>query len=366
MRDKNQHQPEPEELIRQQQKDKRISRERTGWNVPESRRTTLPLLLIAAAVFLLFGCQKDAGSTFSGPVEKITFGVVNIEASSLFYIAETLGMFKKNGLEVNLQEYPAGLLATEDLLKNKVDVVTAAEFVVVTKHFLRKDLKILASIVRADTHEVIGRIDHGITEPANLKGKRIALTRNSSADFFMATFLSHQGVPAKAVTFVDLPPLAIQEAITSGTVDAAMAWEPTVWKIKELLGSNAVSWPGQSGQGFYLLLLTRDDFVKKRPRAVERLLRGLLEAERYVSEHTPQAQEIIGRRLGYNPTLLQSLWPRCEFRVRLNQDLLTLMEDEAKWSLRSRNQIGGLPNYFKIMHLDSLEKIKPEAVSIIH
>ncbi len=334
--------------------------------MPESRRTILPLLLIAAAVFLLFGCQKDSGSTFSGPVEKITFGVVSIEASSLFYVADTLGMFKKNGLEVTLQEYPAGLLAAEDLLQNKLDVVTAAEFVAVTKHFLRKDLKILASIVRADTHEVIGRIDHGITEPAHLKGKRIALTRNSSADFFMASFLTHQGVPAKAVTFVDLPPPAIPDAIASGTVDAVMAWEPVAWKVKERLGPNAVSWPGQSGQSFYLLLLTRDDFVKKRPRAVERLLRGLLEAERYVSEHTPQAQEIIARRLGYNPALLQSLWPRCDFRVRLNQDLLTLMEEEAKWSLRRKHQAGELPNYLSIMHMDSLEKIQPEAVGIIH
>ncbi len=50
----------------------------------------------------------------------------------------------------------------------------------------------------------------------------------------------------------------------------------------------------------------------------------------------------------------------------LNQDLLTLMEDEAKWSIHRRNQAGGLPNYFNIVHLESLEKIKPEAVGIIH
>jgi NitT/TauT family transport system substrate-binding protein len=327
---------------------------------------TLPLLLIAAAASLLFGCQKDAGNTYAGPAEKITFGVVSIEASSLFYIADALGMFKKNGIEVTVKEYPAGLLATEDLLKDKLDVVTASEFVVVTKHFLRNDLRILASIVRADTLEVIGRIDRGITEPVHLKGKRIAVTRDTGADFFLATFLSHQGIPAKEISFVNLPTPAIPEAIASGAVDAAMAWEPSVWKIKESLGTNAVSWPGQSGQSYYLLLLTRDDFLKNRPRAAERLLRGLIEAERYLADHPTRAQEIIARRLGYNPALLQSLWARCQFRVRLDQDLLTLMEDEARWSIHRRNRTGGLPNYLDIIHLESLEKIKPEAVGIIH
>ncbi len=334
--------------------------------MPESRRTALPLLLIAAAAFLLFGCQKDGGDTYSGPVEKITFGVVSIEASSLLYIADALGMFKKYGLEVTVKEYPAGLLAAEDLLKDRLDVVTASEFVVVTKHFLRSDLKVLASIVRADTLEVIGRIDRGITEPVHLKGKRIAVTRDTGADFFLATFLSHQGIPAKEISFVDLPPPAIPEAIVSGAVDAAMAWEPTVWKIKERLGTNAVSWPGQSGQSYYLLLLTQGDFVKNRPRAADRLLRGLVDAEKYVSGHTAEAQEIIARRLAYNPVLLQSLWSRCEFRVRLNQDLLTLMEDEAKWSINRRNRGKELPNYLDIIHLESLERIKPEAVGIIH
>jgi hypothetical protein len=52
--------------------------------------------------------------------------------------------------------------------------------------------------------------------------------------------------------------------------------------------------------------------------------------------------------------------------VRLDQDLLTLMEDEARWSIHRRNRTGGLPNYLDIIHLESLEKIKPEAVGIIH
>jgi len=145
-----------------------------------------------------------------------------------------------------------------------------------------------------------------------------------------------------------------------------MTWEPTVAKIKERLGPNAVHWPGQSGRGYYMVLMTRDDFIKKRPAAAERLIGALLDAEKYVSEHTPEAQGLIARRLGYDPELLQSLWPRCDFRVRLDQDLLILMEDEAKWAVRRKHLKKEIPNYLEVIHWESLKKIKPEAVSIIH
>ena len=112
--------------------------------------------------------------------------------------------------------------------------------------------------------------------------------------------------------------------------------------------------------------MTRDDFIKERPAAAERLIKALLDAEKYVSEHTPEAQELIARRLGYDPVLLQSLWRRCDFRVRLDQDLLILMEDEARWTIRRQQPKKEMPNYLDVIHWESLKKIKPEAVSIIH
>ena len=321
---------------------------------------------ITFVLLVISGCQKEVGRKYSGPVEQVTFGVASIDPSSLVYIAHTRGLFTDHGLDVKLIEYTAGLIAAEDLLENMLDVVTASEFVVVNKHLLHPDVRVLASIARPDSHEVVARKDRGITEPAHLKGKRIAVTRNSSGDFFLGTFLTHHGIPVESVTYVDLSPPKMLAALSSGAVDAAMTWEPTVAKIKELLGPNAIHWPGQSGRGYYMVLMTREDFIKKRPVAAERLIGALLDAERYASEHIPEAQELIAQRLGYDPVLLQSVWRRCDFRVRLDQDLLILMEDEARWTFRRRRLKQEMSNYLDIIHWESLKKIKPEAVSIIH
>lgn len=333
----------------------------------KQRRITLALTLIAGGALLAALLWPGSpGRTSGAPVEKIAIGGVTIEASALFYIALDRGLFADQGLDVRVVEYPAGVMAAGDLLKNELDLVMASEFVAVTKHSQHPDLRILAAIARSDTHEVIALRNRGITEPAHLAGKRIAVTGHSSGDFFLRAFLTQQGIPTDRVTFVDLPPPGILAAISEGSVDAVMAWEPTVGAIKQRLGDNAVAWPGQGGRGYYMVLLTRDDFLKKRPAALERLLRALIAAEDYAAAHPPEAQQIVAGRLGYRLPLLQSLWPRQDFRVRLDQDLIILMEDEARWAIGRKALKAEMPNFLEVIHWDRLKTIKPEAVGIIH
>jgi NitT/TauT family transport system substrate-binding protein len=43
------------------------------------------------------------------------------------------------------------------------------------------------------------------------------------------------------------------------------------------------------------------------------------------------------------------------------------MEDEARWAMRRRlTERKEMPNYLRFIHWESLERIKPEAVRIIH
>jgi len=341
----------------------------TGQGMPESRRIKAVSILIAFSMIALSSlcCQKGSGGKYAGPIEKITLGVVAVESSSLVYIADALGMFKDHGLDVTIIDFPDGVKASADLLKDRVDVAAIADFIFVTRSFQRNDLRIFGSIFRGDTFEIIARKDRGIAEPDDLKGRRIGLTRGTVLDFFMGTFLSMHGISAEDVKLMDLKPSEIPEAISSGAVDAVYAWEPYAGQIRRNLGSNAVTWPGQSGQNYQFVLIAKEEFITKRPIAVERLLKALLEAEKYGSEHTADAQNIIASRRGYNPALLQSVWKRSDFRVRLDQNLVILMEDEAKWAMRRRlTKKKDIPNYLRFIHWESLERIKPEAVRIIH
>ncbi len=263
-------------------------------------------------------------------------------------------------------DFPDGVKASDGLLKNRVDVAAVSDFVFVTRSFQRHDLRIFGSIFRGETVEIIARKDRGITEPADLKGRRIGLTRNSVLDFFLETFLSLHGITPGSVRLVDLKPSEIPAAISSGRCGRSLSWEPYAGKIRDSLGPNAVTWPGQSGQSYQFVLMAKEEFIKERPLAVERLLKALLEAEKYCAEHGADAQNLIASRLGHDPALLQSLWKRVDFRVRIDQDLLTLMEDEAKWLLKLKGEGRDMPNYLKYIDWRLLEKITPNAVGLIH
>ena len=52
-----------------------------------------------------------------------------------------------------------------------------------------------------------------------------------------------------------------------------------------------------------------------------------------------------------------------EKSVRLDQDLLTLMEDEERWAIRNKLvDAKKIPDYSVFLDLEGLRKIKPEAV----
>jgi NitT/TauT family transport system substrate-binding protein len=52
--------------------------------------------------------------------------------------------------------------------------------------------------------------------------------------------------------------------------------------------------------------------------------------------------------------------------VRLDQALLTLLEDEGRWAIQNRLvEAKKVPNYLNYLHLDGLGKINPNFVTVI-
>jgi NitT/TauT family transport system substrate-binding protein len=169
------------------------------------------------------------------------------------------------------------------------------------------------------------------------------------------------------IEITNLKPTEIVNAILKGTIDGAASFIPFGDAIRKGLGANAVTWPIQGQQDYYMLLVAKASFFKAYPSRIERLLSALIGGEQFIKAYETEAQKIIEERLNLDLSTLLSIWPKSRFEVRLDQDLLILMEDEARWAIR--NKLTGstrLPNYLDFIYIDGLKKIKPEAVTIIH
>jgi len=169
------------------------------------------------------------------------------------------------------------------------------------------------------------------------------------------------------VEIINVKPSETEEAISKGIVDAAVTFTPHSYGIKARLKTKIVSWPAQGGQDYYLLLLVREPFIKTRLLVTKRLIKALLDSEEFMEKHEAEAQRIIAERLKIDQPILPPVWQKSRFNVRLDQDILSLMEDEARWLIKNKlTDKTEFPNYFDFIYLAGLEKVKPEAITIIH
>jgi NitT/TauT family transport system substrate-binding protein len=308
----------------------------------------------------------SAGGCQGQPVEKVTIATYLGEFSSLVFVAENQGYFIDNGLDTTITEYETGLGPVQAVLAGDADFATAAEFVLVSNSFNHEDLKALSTINLANAIELVARKDRGINNLTDLKGKKIAIPQKTQAEFFLGSFLILNNLSIDDIEVINMKPSELVEAISDGTVDAAMIWEPNVYEIKNRLGDNAITFPGQSGQDFFFLIIGDGKKIKDNPLVAERLLNALLKAEMFVNNNPIETQNIISQRTNLDKDYLKTVWQKNNFILSMPQALIVAVEDEARWVITNKlTDKTEVPNYLDYIYYDALEEVKPEAVGII-
>ncbi len=324
------------------------------------------LVVLCAGGFLLYADRQDRAG-YTGPIEKITVGAVGNETSTLVLIAAKMGYFRRNGLDVTIQEYQSGNFSVDALLDNKVDLASCSEFALVERIFKRgKNLKCLGSYATVDNTEVIGRKDK-MANPGDLRGKRIGVTSTSIASFYLGVFLTFNGLALDDVELVDIKPFDMKDALEEGKVDAVITWEPNAWSVKGKMGERVVAWPGQS-QPYYWLLVSTSDVVGARAGAIERFMRALARAEDFARQKGDEAKAIVRGRYNFDSAYLNHVWwSRTKYELSLDQALLLAMEDEARWMIKNDMAYGHkeIPDYLHHLYPDALLSARPKSVRLI-
>ncbi len=307
---------------------------------------------------------RNEGPHYTSP-ERIVVGSTRDFYSLPLLIAQTQGIFARNGLAIEMVEYESGLLALSGLFKGEVEIATAADFVFVGESFRHQDLRILSSLATSASEEVVARKDREIQHIPDLKGKRIGVTLHTASDFTLMRFLTLNRISRSEVTLVNLSPRELEVAISSGKIDAMISWDTWVYEAKKRLGTNAVTWPAGVGQDFYWMLGVRKALIDSRRAAVERFLKSMVQAEEFIRRHKEESLDTLVRKWNFDPEYTMYAWQRNRIDVTLEQGILTAMEDEAEWKIA---EIGGkelaVPNYLRFIYFAGLAAVDPKAVRI--
>lgn len=323
-------------------------------------KVALVILLILA----LAGCDSRPAPLKS---EALALGIAIQPSSALLFVALDRGLFKQNGIAIDLKSYPSGKRALhEGLLAGAVEMITTADVPATFAAFERDDFRIVASLFNADNvNRVVARIDHGIHRPSDLKGRRVATQRASAVHFFLHLFLLEHAVAGQEVEQRFMKAEQLPQALADGSVDAFSMREPYISMARELLGDKAVVFDAPGVYEQMELLLVSAELAQQRPEVIRRVLSALLEAERFVQQRPAVAARIVAKRLGIAESAAHALLPEHAMRVELAQSLLLLLEDEARWALNNGLAEGKVPDFMRILAPDILAGIASGRVTVI-
>lgn len=163
----------------------------------------------------------------AAPAARLRIGYLHgLASDSHLWVAEKIGAFKAQNLEVETIQFVSGLEAYQALVGGSLDLVTTGA--VISNFPARGQGKaFLINAVEVATAQIWVHPDSGIRSVADLKGRKIATTRGTTAHFFLHRAFEAAGL--NSVTDADIVHQPMANAVTafiSGAVPAVATWAP--------------------------------------------------------------------------------------------------------------------------------------------
>jgi NitT/TauT family transport system substrate-binding protein len=158
-------------------------------------------------------------------------------AAKLIYLpvilADQLGYFRREGLDVRVVSAPAGIDTSTELVAGAIQ--GAVGYYDHTIELQGRGLDVQSVVVLGQSAGLIelGRRGGAMATMADAKGRRLGVTGFGSSTYFLTRYLVERaGVPSGEYTVVPLAnESAFEQAIVDGKVDAGMIEEPTATRM---------------------------------------------------------------------------------------------------------------------------------------
>jgi NitT/TauT family transport system substrate-binding protein len=229
--------------------------------------------------------------------DKIRLGILPFSESLGAVMADKLGYFKAEGIEVIMSKFNSGALALPLLQAGKLDI--AFSNTVSTLQALEQGLDgtILApgAVVRTqspDSTSALLVLKGTLKSPKDIEGKRIAVNViNSSAWLYAVAYLDKHGIDRSKVRFVEIPFPQMNDPLLNQQVDLISQVEPFSSVMLESGKVDALGYSYVEAQpnGDITQYLALTEWVKKNPALAQRFARAIRKGSEYVNAPANQA-----------------------------------------------------------------------------
>ncbi|PUA16536.1 aliphatic sulfonate ABC transporter substrate-binding protein [Glaciimonas sp. PCH181] len=197
-------------------------------------------------------------------------------------------------------EFPAGPQLLEALSVGSLDFGLTGDSPPVFAQAANKDLLYVgAEPPKPESSAILVQADSTIKTLADLKGKKVALQKGSSAHFLLVQAVKKAGLAWTDIQPIYLAPADARAAFERGSVDAWAIWDP-YYGAAELALKPRVLTTGKTLTNNNSFYLASRSFTQTYPNTVLTLLDELTKADLYVQQNRKEVAQLISDLSGLN------------------------------------------------------------------
>jgi ABC-type nitrate/sulfonate/bicarbonate transport system substrate-binding protein len=216
---------------------------------------------------------------------------------SLIWVTKEAGIFKENGLDVQILFIGSSTVVTQAILGGNVPIAILSGATAINSALSGSDLVILASIKKEPAQAFLV-VSKEITNGAQLKGKKLGVSRlGASSDFLLRYLLKKMGLaPERDITIVQVGNSPVRmAALVNGAIDGtALTFEEML--VAKKLGFNILLDVSTLGiEGLNSDIITTRRFVRDSRDTVQRFVRSMVKGAVFFAKNKKFSMEVIAR-----------------------------------------------------------------------
>lgn len=268
----------------------------------------LAAALLAAFTTLSASAQNNGNSNEADKVLRIGY-----QKSGLLAVLKAQGSLddklKPLGYSIKWFEFPAGPQLLEALNANSIDFgYTGAPPPVFAQAGGAHFVYVGAEPSGRHSEAILVRSDSTLRNVTDLKGKRVALQKGSSANYLLLEALKKAGLRYEDIHPVYLAPADARAAFESGSVDAWVIWDPYYASVQQALKARTLTDYAELNAPYNFYEATRD-FAQQHPDVIGAILGQLRSAGLWVNEHPAETTLLLAPKVGLDPKVVET-WVR--------------------------------------------------------
>jgi sulfonate transport system substrate-binding protein len=243
------------------------------------------------------------------------------KSSTLLTIIKARGVLEQQlaplGIRVSWHEFASGLPLLEALNVGGVDFsADVADTVPVFAQAAGAKLTYVAQEAPSPSAQaIVVRADSPVRTVADLKGKKVAVTKAAGSHYLLISLLDKAGLKFKDVQPAYLTPADGRAAFERGSVDAWVTWDPFLAGVQRQTAVRVLA-DGRGVADYQRYYLARTPFAEARPEALAIVFDELRKAGRWVKQHPKDAAVFLAPVWGLDAATVELANSRRSYEVR--------------------------------------------------